>query len=211
LTRLRFLSLAVGIGLAAPATAAAATLDANDSCFFNTQLARLSGTGFAPDSPITFSVNGKQLNETATSTAAGDVQVKYDPPRTRRERKLVISATDAEGTTAGTTIFASAKRKVTARPRRSSNVRKWRAVFRLFGFGSGKAFIHYVDPDGEMRKTVRLGRLEGRCGRLKTPERRVMPFDNPQFGLWRLQFDARRRYDKDIARKRVVPVRVYRG
>jgi len=197
--------------LAAPSGAAAATLDANSSCYFNNHLARLVGSGFAPDSPITFTVNGRALNETATSTPAGDVQVKYDPPHTRRERKLVIRATDSEGTSAGTTIFVSRRRGVRADPKSTNNVRTWRAVFQLFGFGQGKAFIHYVDPDGDMRKTVKLGRLEGPCGRLETGERRVMPFDNPEFGLWRLQFDTRRRYDRDRANKRVIPVRVYRG
>ena len=38
-----------------------------------------------------------------------------------------------------------------------------------------------------------------------------MPFDNPQFGIWHLQFDTRRRYDEDFKNKRVIPVRVYRG
>ena len=210
MTRL-LLSLTVVLVLAAPATAGAATLDANRSCYFNKHLARLVGSGFAPESPITFTVNGKALNETVTSGIDGDVQVRYDPPRTRRQRKLVIEATDSEGTSARTTIFASRRLGVTADPDSSSNVRTWRAVMRLFGFGRGKAFIHYVDPDGEMRRTVKLGRLKGPCGRLKTDKRRVMPFDNPEFGVWRLQFDTRRRYDKDTVRKRVVPVRVFRG
>ena len=194
-----------------PATAGAATLEANSSCYFNKHLARLVGSGFAPDSPISFTVNGKSLNETTTSTSAGDVQVKYDPPRTRRERKLVIQATDGEGTSAQTTIFVSRKRGVTAKPRQSDNVRTWRAVIQLFGFGRGRAFVHYIDPDNDMRKTVKLGRLQGPCGRLKTGERRVMPFDDPAFGLWRLQFDTRRRYDEDTVNSRVIPVRVYRG
>jgi hypothetical protein len=211
LTRLRSLSIAVGLVLAAPATAGAATLDAGKSCYFNNNLARLAGSGFAPDSPITFSVNGRTLNETVRSDTAGDVLVRYDPPRTRTQRKLVIRATDSEGTSARTTIFATARRRVTADPDRARNVRTWRAVFRLFGFGRGKAFIHYLDPDGELRKTVKLGRLRGPCGRLKTGERRVMPFRNPEFGVWRLQFDPRRRYDPDTVRKRVIPVRVYRG
>ncbi len=211
MTRSLLLPIACVFVLAAPAGAAAATLDANSSCYFNNSLARLSGSGFAPDSPITFTVNGKALNETATTTPSGDVQVRYDPPRTRRERKLVIEATDSEGTSASTRIFVSRRRGVTADPESTNNVRTWRAVMRLFGFGQGKAFIHYLDPDGQMRKTVKLGRLQGPCGRLKTGERRVMPFDNPEFGVWRLQFDTRRRYDKDTVRKRVIPVRVFRG
>ena len=197
--------------LAVPAAADAATLDAGRSCYFNNKLARLSGSGFAPDSPITFTVNGRQLRETVTSDAAGDFLVRYDPPRANTERRLVIRATDSEGEDARTTIFVSRKRRVTANPDSSTNVRTWRAVLRLFGFGRGKAFIHYVDPDGHHQKTVGLGRLEGPCGRLKTGERRVMPFDDPQFGVWKLQFDTHRGFDRDIVRKRVIPVRVYRG
>jgi hypothetical protein len=38
-----------------------------------------------------------------------------------------------------------------------------------------------------------------------------MPFDDPAFGIWRLQFDTHRRFDTDRKRKRVIPVKVYRG
>ena len=211
MTRLLVLPLIAGLALALPAIAGAATLDAGKACYFNADLARLSGTGFAPDSQITFTVNGRPLRTTVRSDSAGDVLVRYDPPRTETERELVIRATDSEGTSARTTIFVSRKRRVTAKPRGAANVRTWEAVFRLFGFGLGRAYIHYVNPNGVHKKDVRLGRLIGPCGRLKTDKRRVMPFRNPQFGHWKLQFDTRRRYDPDTARKRVIPVRVYRG
>jgi hypothetical protein len=201
----------VGLFLLVPAAADAAALDAGRSCYFNDQDARLSGSGFAPDSQISFSINGRQLSETVSSDAAGDFLVEYDPPRTATERKLVIRATDTNGESARTTIFASAKRRVTADPDRSSNVRTWEAVLSLFGFRRGKAFVHYLNPNGVLKKTVKLGRLRGPCGRLKTGERRVMPFDNPQFGVWRLQFDTRRRFDRDRKNKAVIPVNVYRG
>lgn len=211
MTRLLLLSIGVGLVLALPAAAGAATLDAGKSCYFNNNVARLSGSGFAPDSPITFTVNGRPLNATATTDSAGNFLVRYDPPRTETERELVLRATDSEDTSARTTIFVTRRRGVTADPDRSNNVRKWRAVMRLFGFGRGRAFIHYVNPNDRHKKTVRLGRLRGPCGRLKTERRRVMPFRNPQFGVWRLQFDTRRRYDPDTVNKRVIPVRVFRG
>ena len=211
MTRLRNLSILVGLTLVAPAAADAATLDANRSCYGNANLAQLSGSGFAPDSPITFTVNDRELRQTVTSDAAGDVLVRYDPARTRIERKLVIRATDSSGESARTTIFVSPKRRVMADPESSANVEEWRAVFTLFGFGDGRAFIHYLNPNGVHKKTVGLGKLRGPCGRLESDERRVMPFDNPQFGYWRLQFDTRRRYDEETERKRVIRVRVYRG
>jgi hypothetical protein len=207
----RLLSLAIGVGLVLAAPAAAATLDAGKSCYFNNNLARLSGSGFAPDSPVTFTVNGRPLNATATTDSAGDFLVRYDPPRTETERKLVLRATDSEDTSARTTIFVTRRRAVTADPDSSSNVRTWRAVMRLFGFGRGRAFIHYVNPNDRHKKTVRLGRLRGPCGRLKTDKRRVMPFRDPQFGVWRLQFDTSREFDRDTVNKRVIPVHVFRG
>ena len=211
MTRLLSLSVGVGLLLGFPGAAAAATLDAGKSCYFNNNLAQLSGSGFAPNSPIEFTVNGRRINQNVTSDAAGEVFVRYDPARTRTERKLLIRATDSEDTSAQTTIYVTAKRRVTADPDSSPNVRTWRAVIRLFGFGRGRAFIHYINPNDRHKKTVRLGRLRGPCGRLKTDKRRVMPFRNPQFGIWHLQFDVRRRYDPDTRRSRVIPVRVFRG
>jgi hypothetical protein len=211
LTRLVSLSIGVGMILAVPAVAGAATLDASRSCYFNSDTARLSGSGFAPDSPITFTVNGRTLNQSVTSNSAGDVLVTYEPRNAKTERKLVIRATDSEDTSARTTIHVTRKRHVTADPDHSSNVRTWRAVLRLFGFGRGRAYIHYRNPNGVHKKTVRLGRLRGPCGRLETEERRVMPFRNPQFGVWHLHFDTHRRYKPDREDDRVIPVRVFRG
>ena len=209
----RLLSLSIGVGLllAAPGAASAATLDAGKACYFNNNVARLSGSGFAPDSPITFTANGNQIGQSVTSDSAGDVLVRYEPRRTDTEREVVIRATDSEATSASTTIFVSKRRKVTADPDHAANVRTWRAVLRLFGFGQGRAFIHYINPNGTHKKNVRLGRLRGPCGRLKTEKRRVMPFRNPQFGVWHLQFDTHRRYDPDRTNKRVIPVRVFHG
>lgn len=208
---LRSLLVTAGLVLALPAAAGAATLEAAKSCYPNGSKARLVGSGFAPESTIRFAVNGRTLEQLVSSDEAGDVVVTYSPPDTETEQKLVIRATDEEGTYARTTIYVTRQLRVTADPPSSSNVRTWRAVFRLYGFGSGRAYIHYVNPKGRFKKTVRLGRLIGPCGRLKSDRRRVMPFDDPQFGFWRLQFDTRRRYSKDTARKRVIPVRVYRG
>ena len=169
------------------------------------------GSNFAPESPIEFRVNGRRLSANVVSDEAGDVNVAYTPPETRTERKLVIEATDDEDNSARTTIYVTRKLRVTADPATSRDVSSWRAVFRLFGFGRGKGYIHYVNPNGKFKKTVSLGRLQGPCGRLKSSRRRVLPFRDPQYGFWKLQFDTRRSYSKNAARKRVIPVRVYRG
>lgn len=211
MTRARSLVIAAASLLLAPAGAAAATLEADDSCYFNGRDASLAGSGYAPGSEVSFTVNGTPLRTTVTSDENGEIAVVYEPRRTAIERRHVIRASDAEGNTARTRIHVTPRHRVTADPDRARNVRRWRAVFRLFGFGRGKAYLHYLNPKGRVKKTVRLGRLRGPCGRLKTDKRRVMPFKRPQFGVWQLQFDTRRRYDRDTVRKRIVPVRVFRG
>ena len=195
-----------------PASAQAATLDAARSCYPMGSDAVINGSEFAPDSSMSFTVNGDPLPASVTSDEAGDFRVTYrNLPRTATERRLVIRATDSEGTSAATTFYVTRELRVTADPDSSPNVRTWRAVFSLWGFGRGRAYIHYVNPKGRHKKTVRLGRLIGPCGRLRTAKRRVMPFRDPAFGYWRLQFDTRSRYSKNTVRKRVIPVRVYRG
>ena len=198
--------------LALPAGAHAATLEAGKSCYLNGDDARLVGTGFTPQSPVRFAVNGRNLNGHVTSDDTGKIVATYSPPPAETERKLVIRATDSEDISAKTTIHVTQDDLVTADPSRSSNVRTWRAVFRMFGFGRGKGYIHYVNPSGKFKKTVTLGRLQGPCGRLKSAKRRVLPFDNPQFGRWKLQFDTHRRYIKRPHRNsKVIPVVVFRG
>ena len=195
---------------ALPGAAEAATLAAGKSCYIRDRDARIAGSGFAPESPVEFSVNGRPMT-TATSDPNGDVLVVYALPGTRTEKRLVVRATDAVGTAAQTTIYVSSELRVTTDSIEGENLRTWRARFRLYGFLRGRAYLHYLNPRGRHKKTVRLGRLRGPCGRLHTEKRRVMPFDDPQYGRWRLQFDTRRRYSPATPRKRVVPVRVYRG
>ena len=200
----------MGLILALPAAADAATLDAGKSCYFNDEPARLGGGGFAPDSPITFTRNGRRISETVSRTPRATSWSGTTRRAPSTERKLVIRATDAKASPQDHDL-RHRKRRVTADPDSASNVRTWKAVLKLFGFGTGKAFIHYLNPNGNLKKTVKLGRLRGPCGRIKTGERRVMPFDNPEFGVWRLQFDTHRRYDRDRKNKAVIPVNVFRG
>jgi hypothetical protein len=212
LRRVRSLLIAAAALLALPAAAHAATLEAARSCYPVGGDAVITGSGFAPESSMTFTVNGNPLPANVSSDEAGDVRVTYrNLPRTNTERRLVIRATDSEGTSAKAPVYVTRELRVTADPDSSPNVRTWRAVFSLWGFGRGRAYIHYLNPKGKLKKTVRLGRLIGPCGRLRSTKRRVMPFRDPAFGYWHLQFDTRARYSKNTVRKRVIPVRVYRG
>lgn len=197
--------------IAVPATAQAATLEASRTCYPNGKEVVLTGDGFAPDAAITFTVNGRRISGNAIAGDEGGFTVTYPPPTAETQDRLVIGATDSEGTAARTRLFVTRQRAVTAHPAKTDNVRTWKAVFKLWGFRRGKAFVHYIAPNGRHRKTVKLGRLKGPCGRLRTRKRRVLPFANPSYGKWKLQFDTRRRYRKRTVNRRVIPVNVFRG
>jgi len=209
----RFLSLIVGVAalLSVPAAAQAAKIRASEPCYANGEVATITGQGFAPNGPISFTVNGRRIDANVTTNGDGEFSAEYTPQSTQTETRLVIRATDSDETSARTALFVTRERSVTAKPSTTDNVRTWKAVFKLFGFGEGNVFIHYVSPKGKMRKNVKLGALQGPCGRLKTEKRRVLPFKDPAYGIWKLQFDTRRRYSPETAKKRVIPVKVFRG
>jgi hypothetical protein len=55
-------------------------------------------------------------------------------------------------------------------------------------------YLHYVRPNGKLKRTVRLGRAQGVCGEIaRTSRRKLFPF-RAERGTWHLQFDTRKRY-----------------
>ena len=202
--RLASLLVVTTLLAAVPAAAEAAKLDTSRPCYRPGETLRLTGTGFAPDSAVTISVNGERVGSLQSDDEGrigGDLTVPLDPPR------LVVRARDPKRNKASKVLFG---RHVTMRPRRADNATTWQAVFRLFGFFDGRAFVHYISPNGAHKKTVPLGELRGRCGKLRTERRRVLPFKRPALGDWRLQIDTRRVFDPDTEMKRTIVVNVFR-
>lgn len=212
MTGLRPLSLALGLLLSLPVAAQAASLRPLESCFFHATQAQVAASGFAPASRLELTFDGSPLGA-VTTDERGDVRITINLSELEPDvgqRSLVLRASDGSGTTAATRLRVTRRRAVFAEPTTTTDVRTWKASFRLFGFGSGRAFLHYVSPKGRHVKTVRLGALRGPCGRLAARKRRVLPVAHPEYGRWKLQFDTRRRYHRKTRNRRVVPVRVYR-
>lgn len=211
MSRLGSLILVLVLWACSVAGAQAATLSVAKACYFNGEKALLTGTGFAPDGPISFTVNGSRIQASVTTNGEGRFEATYPPPPSNTQSRLVIRATDGAGTSASAVLNVSRQRAVFAEPSSTSNVRTWRAVFKFFGFSRGKLFVHYVKPNGKLKKTIELGKLQAPCGKLRTSKRRVLPFKNPEFGTWKLQFDTRRSYSRGTKNRRVIPVRVFRS
>lgn len=191
-----------GALVVAPA-ASAATLSTDARCYQETQEVVLNGRGYAPRSTVTVSRDGAQLGSAQTD-ADGAFQRKFATPELpggRREAVYVLSATDALST--ATTRYRSTK--VFADFSRGSGDTT-RVRFSVFGFGLARrrasVYLHYVRRStGKVRRTIRLGTARGTCGVIRrTKLRRPFPFA-PQRGIWILQFDTVKRYERATSRR----------
>ena len=193
----------------APA-AGAATLRTDTRCYQETQEVVVRGAGFTPLATINVARNGKVF-ASAQADANGAFIGKFVTPVTPdevRERLYRLSATDTINT--AMTTYRSTKIFANFKPG-SGNPATLRVRFTVFGFGlvrrRAPVYLHYVDPSGKGRRTIRLGTASGVCGRInRTKKRRLFPFEARR-GRWILQFDTRRGYERATSRRRTPWVR----
>ena len=199
------LASAVGAG-----AAGAATVWTDTRCYQETQEVIVSGSDFAPSSIVTIWHGGNVLGSTQTD-ANGGFRNKFDTPKLPsnvRERRYTITATDAlniaRTTYRATRIFASFLPS-------KGNPSTLRVRFAINGFGlvqrRAPVYLHYVRPGGKLERTIRVGRSGGACGSIRQKVfRRLFPFETSK-GVWILQFDTRRRYERATSKRRTPWVR----
>lgn len=204
--------LAALVASTASATAAHAgvSIKTNARCYQETQEVIVSGSGFAPSSVVTIAREGRVLGITHTDEN-GSFRNKFDTPRLPsqiRERRYVISAMDATDT--ARTTYRASRIYADFAPRRG-NPSRLRVRFTINGFGLVKrrapVYLHYVRPGGKLERTIRVGRSGGVCGSIKQKVfRRLFPFKTTK-GVWILQFDTRRKYERATSKRRTPWVR----
>jgi hypothetical protein len=189
--------------LAVPATAPAAAVDTDRDCYLQTAqtTVTVTGTGFAPGQPFAVALDDTALDGGGgTIDGLGAMRGAFSPPvlpTSQAQRRFRVSVTAADASAWSTftlTRFAAGFRPATGNPA------TMRVRFSVHGFALAgpepTVYVHYVDPRGRLRKTIRLGRAQGQCGAIpRTAKRRLFPFATPpRGGKWRLQFDTSRRY-----------------
>lgn len=178
------------MALLAASGAQAATLDADRACYAPGDDVRLTGAGFTPGGEVALSVEGRQLGVGTADAGGGFVADLVAPEIAGRERRDNFVATDQ--TDLG--ILAELPVRLTAlgvrlTPEQAPPGRKRR--IRARGFTHGRALWAHVRR-GRFARDVRIGRLRGPCGRIDV-RRGILPA-GAEVGLYRIQFDARRRY-----------------
>ncbi|HEV7808626.1 MAG TPA: hypothetical protein VGO80_22665 [Solirubrobacteraceae bacterium] len=205
------LLLTLAAALVAAPAASAATLATDAPCYQETQDVVLSGTAFAPMTPVAISQDAAPFG-TADTDAAGAFQRKFAAPelgRSVREQVFTLSGTDSALNTAETT-YRTTKIFADFTPD-AGDPKTLQVRFSVNGFGllrnRASVYLHYVSPSGKVRRNVRLGKAVGTCGKIRaTRLRHLFPF-RAERGRWVLQFDTNKTYKRATSKSKYIWVR----
>ena len=199
--RIFALTAALVAAAALPAAASAAQVQADRDCYEdNTGQVAVSGNGFDPGQPYQVTLDGKTLSTGNEVTGPdGSVAGSIETPQLSGNSVHVYTLSVVQGANTASTTFSVTPFLADFTPG-SGNPTTLRVRFKVFGFGLVTAnpivYVHYVRPNGKLKRTIRLGRAQGVCGQIKrTARRKLFPF-NAERGRWNLQFDTRKTYRK---------------
>jgi hypothetical protein len=191
------LAAAVTLGATAQAQAATLSVAGNKSCYRLGDALIVSGSGFTPMAPVSFTLDDADLG-TLTADAAGNVGAPLTIGTLRGVRTRTLVATDtANQANVASAQFLGSALTVSVRPRSGRAGRRLR--IRAAGFTTGKRLYAHV-VRGRYRRNVFIGRLTGPCRTLQA-RRRILPAGLAA-SRYTVQFDTKRRY------KRTTQVRV---
>jgi hypothetical protein len=205
----RSLAVAVGaIALAAPATASAASVDItpHKRCYSSGESVNLIGTGFSPLATTSITRDGSALGTLSTDAGGAFTGILTVGQTSGRKTKTYTASDDTvPNLTASTQVTVSAVR-VNLSP--SDGAPGRRMSIKASGFTTGKTLWAHVTK-GRSKRTLKIGRLSGACGGLKT-RRRLLP-QNAALGLHTIQFDTFRKYNPKQAVRYRYTIDVRRG
>ena len=182
---------AAALALPSAASAAELTVSPQKSCYSSGESVNLLGTGFSPLGSASVTRDGTLLGPLSTDGNGAFNGVLTLAQNTGRQTRT-YTATDGSdpSITASRQIVVSSVR-VGLKPASGAPGRILRITAR--GFTTGKTLWAHITR-GKSKRTIKLGRLKGACGSLKT-RKRLLP-QNAAIGVHTLQFDTFRRYDK---------------
>ncbi len=197
---MRGLLAAAVVALTLPQAAQAGTLEALGPCYRSVdaktrELVPVQASGFTPGERVTVSLDGVVVRDDVVVLTDGTIQGQVPAPYQRRGERpftLTVTEVDQPSNTASTSSRVAAL-GLQLKPRRAAPSRRVRFRGRGFIDGDGTSvYAHYVRA-GKLRKTVRLGKPRGACGKINV-RRRQIPIRRPRTGRWTLQVDNQPTY-----------------
>jgi hypothetical protein len=183
----------------APASVGAATkpqIVLDPGCYLSGGNGLLTGSGFRPNAAWTAKLSGTKQIGTGRIDARGRIRARFTAPRyhgTEGTRQLTLSVTD--GPHVASTTFLMTPLSASFSPRTGDPARL-RVRWRVLGLGLGHGvYVHYIQPNGTLKRTLRIGTTQAPCGSLKTGPIALFPF-RYAYGTWTFQVDASSHYSR---------------
>lgn len=185
---------AAALGPAAADAAAKASIALDPGCYLSNEQGSLLGTGFKPNATWTAKLAGTRQIGSGRTDGKGRIRARFTAPLyrgTNGTKEFSLSVTD--GPNVANTTFLMSPLTASFSPQ-SGNPATLRVRWRVLGMGAHRGvYVHYIRPNGKLRKTLRIGTTDDVCGALKTGSIALFPF-RYEFGLWTFQVDTSRRY-----------------
>lgn len=202
------------MGVSVVGSAHAATLGLDQRCYVAGEKAAISGSGFAPRTPVTLTRGTDPITSTAADNSGAIKQTLMVPEVAFGlvESQVEVVANDGTSTARAYLNIANVGASYTPT---TGDPKTLSVSHTVSGFGLAEVkpsvYLHYVSPTAQRTnaksttttkngvtttsdpagvKTIRLGQLRGPCGVLKTSPRRLFPF-KAEKGDWLLQYDTR--------------------
>jgi hypothetical protein len=185
-----------------------AGLSTDRQCYRAGEPVKLSGGPFSPGGTVDVSLDGALPSWPFTANGAGAIvgQVRAPSPGQAGERAFRLAASDRRHPAlSGSVTRLVSPFGVSVHPSGGSPAARRRITARGFTSG-GVLYAHVVRR--RATRTVRIGRLEGVCGKLSARKRLLRRSSHA--GRYRIQFDTRRRYRRSTVPRATYEVRVRR-
>lgn len=188
-------ALAVGLAGSAAGAAPKAKIVLDPGCFLSNGTGLLTGSGFDANAAWTAKLAGTKQIGTGRIDARGKIRARFTAPKyhgTTGTRELTLSVTD--GPHVASTTFLMTPLDASFSPP-TGDPRTLRVRWRVLGLGAHHGvYVHYLQPNGKLKRTLRIGTTRGPCGSLKTGPIALFPF-RYTYGTWTFQIDASNAYD----------------
>lgn len=203
-------SLAVLTALTVPAEAQAPgpAIVTDKACYQEQEPIRVIAGPFTPNSTVTIFRDGTSLG-TVPSGTAGEIKAELHAPLIdpSKERAFTLGAADqATPPRAVQKTLTATQLDVTVKPTSGSPAVKRKITARGFNVsGAKRLYAHVVK--GKSKKTVKVAKLKQPCGKGKGKKRIFAR--HAKNGLYRVQFDVKRKYRKKTIPRVTFKVRIF--
>ncbi len=206
---------ALGLGVAAPVAASAATVSFAKPCYDDVpgNLMTITGTGFTPGDSINLDTNANIALPSVTAGLTGEFALQsavpsITPPGPGEKTFELTATSQTDAAVSAESPFMVANFAVATSP---AQARPTRVVkFSFSGFPDGAAIYSHFVRRGKVLATKRYGTAAAPCGTLTT-RAKLFPGLHPEYGRYTVQFDSSHHYSSRSTPRLVGILDVFRS